>query len=250
MGVDFQMQAVRPLPQGRFEAIVGDAPDPPTAPNWWYALRRGGCEFRTRLPFLEALFRPGHYPDTPAERLRSLVPPEVSFRWFEVCYQGAYRELPPATVKNCFEPREVRESLENALKVLRDHVAAFPPRYSFRREGTDDNRGGLTGLHEGRIYAIRGGWGRCEADPETQLRTPFPAGDRSIDLRNHPSIRCREIGLVEVMLDRPIFPRGPELVFQIVNETCLDVYGPPLEAMKVVASRAEADQGLVSTSLA
>jgi hypothetical protein len=249
MGVDFRMQAVRPLPQGRFEPIVGDAPDTPPAPHLWYGLSRGGGEFWTRLPFLEALFRPRHQPDTPAELLRSLSPPEVSFRWFEACYMGAYRDFPPATVQECFEPREVVECLENVLDLLRRQTAAFPPRYTFRGEGTHDNRGGLTGVYEGRLYAIRGGWGRCEATPEPQLRAAVPAGDRTIDLRSHPSIQCREVGLVEVLPDRPVSPRGPETVFQIVTETCLDVYGPSLKAMRGVASKAEADHGLVFTYL-
>jgi hypothetical protein len=201
--------------------------------------------------FLEALFRPRHQPDSPAELLRSLSPAEVSFRWFEACYTGAYRNLPPATVEECFEPREVVECLENVLDLLRSQTAAFPLRYTFRREGGHDSRGGLTGVYEGRLYTFRGGWGRCEATPETQLRAAVPAGDRSIDLRSHPSIRCREVGgLVEVLLDRPVSPLGPETVFQIVTETCLDVYGPSLEAMKGVASKAEGDHGLVFTFLA
>ena len=254
MGVDFRMQVVRPVPEGRFEPISGE--ETPMSSQDTVLRGRGlmwgstGLEFWSRLLFLEALFRPGHAEDSPAELFRSRVPPNASFRWFEQCYQGGYRDLPPPTVRDCFRPREVVECLGAALDVLGDRETAIPPLYVLREEGMGDWRAGFQGVFEGRVYSIRAGWGRCDATPTVpDPRVPYPEGDRTIDLRGTPTIRCRVIGLGGIAPGRVGSTLGPEMTFRIESQSGLDVYGPPLKAMKTVASRADAAGGLVFTLL-
>lgn len=158
MGVDFRMRAVRPRPDGSFDPIPGE-----------------GLEFSTRLVFLETLLRPGHQEGSPAPILRSLLPPFVSFRWFEGCYAGAYRESPPPSTEDCAPPREIVNCLRAVLGILRDRADAFPPLYLLREEGTGRQQEGWKAVYESRVYTIRGGWGRCDASPaETEPHIPYP----------------------------------------------------------------------------
>lgn len=250
MGVDFRMQAVRALPEGRFEPIVGQAPDTPPAMQLLYGLSHGEFEFWTRLGFLEALFRPGHQEGSPAALLRSLLPKDVSFRWFEECYAGAYYSRPPPSTENCFPPREVVSCLQAVLETLRDRADALPPRYVLRAEQSRETRGGLTAVYEHRVYAIRADWGRCEASPtEVSSHIPYPEGDRTIDLRSIPSIRCRPIALGGLLPPRVRDSLGPEMTFLIEKQSCLEWFGPALDAMRSVAAHAETEGALVFTFL-
>lgn len=222
MGVDFMMQVVRRSPEGRLEEVDGER-----------------FRFAERLFFLSELFKPEFEGVRIGERLRSLLPRPVSFRWFDEAYNSMDGTLGEPDLKNCWPPEEILDSLEAVRGTLSHHEAEFSPYYYLEKAKGQRRGGGYKIFLQGRPYVVRGGWARAVAVPDLEEGgSRVHAGAETIDLSGTREIRCRTMFIGKLPTGEWGEVLGPEITVFIKKESCFEHFRKCLEAMMAVCTTA------------